>query len=80
MTFKAITGRLPDYLQDLFRKSENKNYSLRSNNKKLSLPKPRTNFLKQSFSYRAVQRWNELADDITRDIDKLSLTSFIRRL
>ena len=80
MTFKALTGRSPDYLQDLFRKSENKNYSLRSNNKKLSLPKPRTNFLKQSFSYRAAQRWNELADDITRDIDKLSLTSFIRRL
>ena len=79
-TFKALTGRLPDYLQYLFRKSENKNYFLRSNNKKLSLPKPRTNFLKQSFSYRAAQRWNELADDITRDIDKLSLTSFIRRL
>ncbi len=79
-TFKALTGRLPDYLQYLFRKSENKNYFLRSNNKKLSLPKPKTNFLKQSFSYRAAQRWNELADDITRDIDKLSLTSFIRRL
>ncbi len=80
MTFKALTGRLPDYLQDLFRKDENKNYSLRRNNKKLSLPKPRTNFLKQSFSYRAAQRWNELADDIKRDIDKLSLISFIRRL
>ena len=80
MTFKTLTGRLSVYLQDLFREGENKNYFLRSNNKKLSRPKQRTKFLKQSFSYLAAQRWNELADDITRDIDKLSLTSFIRRL
>ena len=55
MTFKALNSRLPDYLQNLFKKSENRNYSLRSNNKKLSSPKPRTNFLKQSFSYLAAQ-------------------------
>ena len=59
MTFKALTGRLADYLQDLFRKRDNKNYSLRSSNKKLSLPKPRTNFIKQSFSYRAAQRCSQ---------------------
>ena len=35
-----------------------------------------TNFLKQSFSYRAAQRWNELVDDTTRGIDNLTLTSF----
>ncbi len=28
MTFKALTGRLPDYLQDLFRKSENGEFKL----------------------------------------------------
>ena len=61
MTFKALTGRLSDYLQDLFRKSENKNYS-----QEIISGKPRTNFLKQSLiSYRAALRWNELADDIT---------------
>ena len=53
MTFKALTNRLPDYVQNFFKKSENCNYSLRSNNIKLSLPKPKTNFLKRSFSYRA---------------------------
>ena len=55
LTFKALTNRLPDYVQNFFKKSENCNYSLRSNNIKLSLPKPKTNFLKRSFSYRAAQ-------------------------
>ena len=44
MTFKALTNRLPDYVQNFFKKSENCNYSLRSNNIKLSLPRPKTNF------------------------------------
>ena len=64
MTFKALTNRLPDYVQNFFKKSENCNYSLRSNNIKLSLPKPKTNFLKRSFSYRAAQGWNELSNEI----------------
>jgi hypothetical protein len=60
MMFKALTNRLPEYVQNFFTKCENCNYSLRSNNVKLSLPQPRTNFLKRSFSYRAAQGWNEL--------------------
>ena len=51
MTFKALTGKLPKYLVELFTKCENENYNLRSNNVKLSLGKPKTNLLKRSFSY-----------------------------
>ena len=80
MTFKALTNRLPDYVQNFFKTSENCNYSLRSNNIKLSLPKPKTNFLKRSFSYRAAQGWNELSDEITKNIQDLSLTDFKRLL
>ena len=80
MTFKALTNRLPDYVQNFFKTSENCNYSLRSNNIKLSLPKPKTNFLKRSFSYRAAQGWNELSDEITKNIQDLSLTHFKRLL
>jgi hypothetical protein len=43
----------PNYLTIMFRKCNNSNYSLRSNNLKLSLPKPKTDFLKRSFSYRS---------------------------
>ena len=76
----ALTNRLPDYVQNFFKTSENCNYSLRSNNIKLSLPKPKTNFLKRSFSYRAAQGWNELSDEITKNIQDLSLTHFKRLL
>ena len=81
MTFKALTGQGPDYLQQLFTECNNDNYSLRSNNTKLALPKPRTNFLKRSFSYRAAKSWNELSnDDITEDFCELSVNAFKRRL
>ena len=43
MSFKALTDRLPTYLQELFIKCNNDNYYLRSNNSKLALPKPKTN-------------------------------------
>ena len=80
MTFKALTNRLPDYVQNFFKKSENSNYSLRSNNVKLLLPKPKTHFLKRSFSYRAAKGWNELLDEITENIQNFSLPYFKRLL
>lgn len=80
MTFKAITGQAPSYLTELFTECENNYYGLRSNNTKFALPKPRTNFLKRSFSYRAAKSWNELPHDITDDFNKLSVNTFKRRL
>jgi hypothetical protein len=67
MTFKAVTGRLPNYLAELFTKCENNSYSLRSNNTKLKLPKPKINFLKRSSSYRAAKSWNELSSEVTNN-------------
>ena len=80
MTFKALTGRLPQHISDIFTKCHNENYSLRSNNNKLLLQKPNTNFLKRSFSYRAAKSWNELSDEITGDINTLSIASFKKRI
>ena len=80
MTFKALTGLGPDYLEQLFNECNNDIYSLRSNNTKLALPKPRTNFLKRSFSYRAAKSWNELPNEITGDFRELSVSAFKRRL
>ena len=75
MTFKALTKRLPNYLTDLFTKCENDNYNLRSNNTKLSQLKPKTNFLKRSFSYRAAKAWNELPNEITDNFENVSILS-----
>ena len=65
MSFKALTDRLPINLQESFIK--------------LALRKPKTNFLKRSFSYRAAQGWNELPNSITENFDELSLSAFKRR-
>ena len=80
MSFKALTDRLPTYFQELFIKCNNDNYYHRSNNSKLALPKPKTNFLKRSFSYRAAQGWNELQNSITENFDELSLSAFKRQI
>ena len=49
MTFKAIKGMLPEYIADLFHTCESSGYELGSNNLKLFQPKPKPNFLKNSF-------------------------------
>ena len=49
MSFKALTDRLPSYLQELFIKCNNDNYYLRSNNSKLALQNQKLTFLKEAF-------------------------------
>jgi hypothetical protein len=67
----------PNYLTIMFRKCDNSNYSLRSNNLKLSLPKPKTDFLKRSFSYRRAVAWNSLPSEILGVVDESqSISSF----
>ena len=80
MTFKILTGRSPQYLEKLFSISQNDNYNLRSNQTKLKLPKPKTNFLKRSFSYRAAKAWNELPSGTTKNYNNLLILSFKRQL
>ncbi len=80
MTFKVLTDRSPRYLGKLFSVSQNDNYNLRSNQIKLNLPKPKTNFLKRSFSYRAAKSWNELPSETTENYNNLSILSFKRQL
>ena len=76
MTFKALRGETPNYLSDMFVASHNDTYQLRSNDRKLYLNKPNTNFLKNSFSYRGAVSWNSLPAEIVDVYDQLSLSSF----
>ena len=66
MTYKAIHGLAPEYLTDMFTLCQNNKYALRSNGRKLNLPKPHTNFRKKSFSYRGAVAWNRLPCEITQ--------------
>ena len=70
MMFKILKNMAPNYLTTMFRKCDNSNYSLRSNNLKLSLPKPKTDFLKRSFSYRGAIAWNSQPSEFLHEVDK----------
>ena len=73
MTFKALRCMTPKYISDLFLSS----YKLKSNGpKKLYLEKPNTNFLKNSYSYRAAISYNKLPKEIIQRRDKISVHTF----
>ena len=60
MMYKSLNGLAPPYLQNLFA-SHRTNYDLRNcDKKKLSLPLPRTDYCKRSFSYSGAKTWNDL--------------------
>ena len=80
MMFKVLKNMAPNYLTIMFHKCDNSNYSLRSNNLKLSLPKPKTDFLKRSFSYRGAVAWNSLPSELLRVVDESQPISSFRSL
>jgi hypothetical protein len=80
MMFKVLRNMAPNYLTIMFRKCDNSNYSLRSNNLRLSLPKPKTDFLKRSFSYRGAVAWNSLPSELLRVVDESQSISSFRSL
>ena len=53
---------------------------LRNNHQKLYLPKPKTNFLKRSFSYRGAVSWNQILMEKFPiiEIPESSISSFKR--
>ena len=59
MVFKSLHNLTPVYLYNTFR-NFNTHYGLRNSANKLILPKPRTEYLKRSFSYSGAALWNSL--------------------
>ena len=54
-----ITGNCPKNIAEKFKISNSERYDLRSNNKFLALPKPKTNSMVRTFGYAAAKIWNE---------------------
>mgnify|MGYP001795757737 CR=1 FL=1 len=50
LLFKFLNGLAPQYLRNIFRNRATP-YTLRDNQAKLNLPKPRTNYLKRAICY-----------------------------
>ena len=56
MVYKSLNGLNPDYLQPLFNyRNSVINYTLRDTEGKLTIPMPRTNYLKNSFGYSGAE-------------------------
>ena len=61
MVYKSLNGLAPDYMHSMSVVRDSVNpYSLRNTEGKLAVPKPRTNYLKSSFSYSGAVLWNSL--------------------
>ena len=61
--YKCINNLAPAYLCNLFA-PRTPNYYFRNAKKKLMLPKPRTDYLKRSFSYSGALLGNNLPEEI----------------
>ncbi len=74
LMFKAKHNMLPNCLTELFTTSnEIHNYNTRQSEFNFALPKPKTNFMKNSFAYRGAETWNNLSADIK---SKTSISTF----
>ena len=74
MVYKSLNGLAPDYPRTMFSsRSDTCAYSLRGSAGKLTVPLPRTNFLKNSFSYGGAVVWNSLPVELRQ---AQTLTSF----
>ena len=61
LVFKSINNQTPSYISDLLKFSTNDKYNLRSSTwKNLSQLTPRTNYLKDTFSYYSREVWNDI--------------------
>ena len=70
--YKSLNGLVPEYLSSKFVKRNETRYSLRDSvNKLFDVPFPRTNFMKNSFSYSGAVLWNSLPCDV-REANSLS--------
>ena len=64
MAFKSLNGLVPEYLASKFVTRKVSNYALRDSANKLVVPFPRTNYMKNSFSYSGATLWNGLPYNI----------------
>ena len=76
IVFKALKGALPASLCEKFSLKYNDKHHLQSNNFKLYLRKPKTNFMKKSNSYRGASTWNSLPSNIVDNYASISTTNF----
>ena len=76
MVFKSLNGLVPEYLTSKFVTRNVSNYALRDSANKLVVPFPRTNYMKNSFSYSGATLWNSLPCNIRESSSLNQLNAF----
>ena len=76
LMYKCVNKLAPNYLCNMFTPRA-LSFDLRDASQKLYLPKPRTDYLKRSFSYSGASLLNDLPEDIRTTT---SLSNFKRRI
>lgn len=65
MIYKALNNLVPSYITDFFDLLDySQSYNLRDRDNKIALPRPRTNYLKNSFHYSGAILWNDLPSEV----------------
>ena len=65
LMYKSINNLAPERLSNLFQNSNTVyDYDLRGSSCRLCLPRPKTEFVKKSFSYNGAYIWNHIPEDI----------------
>ena len=82
LMYKSINNLAPERLSNLFQnlfQNSNKvyDYDLRGSSSRLCLPRPKTEFMKKSFSYNGAYIWNQIPEDIRNSV---SYKTFCRKL
>ncbi len=77
MMYKTVNKLAPSRLCDLFQNvNETTDYNLRGSATRVHIPKPKTEFFKQSFCYNGAKLWNQIPDEIRSSV---SLASFCKK-
>ena len=80
MMHKTLNGMTPEYLRSSFVFRDNLNsYHLRNTENTLTLPQPRTDYLKKSSSYSGAQLWNSLPIELQQATSLNDFKTKLRR-
>ena len=80
MVFKSLNNLAPEYLCSKFiNRSMTTPYTFRDSENKLAIPLPRTNYLRNSFSYSGAVLWNSLPQNVRQAESLNNLKTLLKK-
>jgi hypothetical protein len=81
IVYKSLHNLTPSYIENMIRFVTNEKYNLRSTtNLDVAHGKPRSNFLKRSFHYSAMETWNEIPVSIRHSQTLFAFKNKLKKL